>query len=93
MEELGYTDDEMSALPITVVQEVHRLGGGSVMMWAAISHAGKTALVHIPGNLTAQRYCDEILLVTHSPVVVKIAAVVVFGERVCLRRPKDAQLD
>jgi hypothetical protein len=61
MEELGYTDDEMSALPITVVQEVHRFGGGSVMMWAAISHTGKTALVHIPGNLTAQRYCDEIL--------------------------------
>ena len=31
------------------------------MMWAAILHTGKTALVHIPGNLTAQRYCDEIL--------------------------------
>jgi hypothetical protein len=37
MEELGYTDDEMSALPITVVQEVDKFGGGSVMMWAAIS--------------------------------------------------------
>jgi transposase len=31
------------------------------MMWAAISHTRKTALVHIPGNLTAQLYCDEIL--------------------------------
>jgi transposase len=31
------------------------------MMWAAISHTEKTTLVHIPGNLTAQRYCDEIL--------------------------------
>ena len=31
------------------------------MMWAAISHTGKTALVHIPENLTAHRYCDEIL--------------------------------
>ena len=61
MEELGYTDDEMSVLPITVVQEVDRFGGGSVMMWAVISHTGKTALVHIPWNLTAQRYCDEIL--------------------------------
>ena len=30
-------------------------------MWAAISYTGKTVLVHIPGNLTAQRYCDEIL--------------------------------
>jgi hypothetical protein len=43
------------------IQEVDRFGGGSVMMWAAISHTGKTALVHIPGNLTAQCYCDEIL--------------------------------
>jgi hypothetical protein len=33
----------------------------SVMMWAAMSRTGKTALVQIPGNLTAQRYCDEIL--------------------------------
>ena len=31
------------------------------MMWAAISHTGKTSLVHIPENLTAQRYCDEAL--------------------------------
>jgi hypothetical protein len=31
------------------------------MMWAAILHTGKTALVHIPGNLIAQRHCDEIL--------------------------------
>jgi hypothetical protein len=43
------------------IQEVDRFGGGSVMMWATISHTGKTALVHIPRNLTAQRYCDEIL--------------------------------
>jgi transposase len=31
------------------------------MLWAAISDTGNTALVNIPGNLTAQRYCDEIL--------------------------------
>lgn len=43
------------------IQEVDRFGGGSVMMWAAISHTGKTNLVHVNGNLTAQRYCDEIL--------------------------------
>jgi hypothetical protein len=30
-------------------------------MWAAISLTGKTALVYIPRNLTAQRYCGEIL--------------------------------
>ena len=29
------------------------------MMWAAMSRTGKTALVQIPENLTAQRYCDE----------------------------------
>lgn len=43
------------------IQEVDRFGGGSVMMWAAISHNGKTNLVLVNGNLTAQRYCDEIL--------------------------------
>ena len=43
------------------IREVDRFGGGSVMMWAAISHTGRTDLVHINGTLTAQRYCDEIL--------------------------------
>ena len=43
------------------IQEVDRLGGRIVIMWAAISHTGKTNLVHINENLTAQRYCDEIL--------------------------------
>jgi transposase len=31
------------------------------MMWAAISNDSKTELVHVPGNLTAVRYRDEIL--------------------------------
>ena len=35
--------------------------GGSVMMWGAISYARKTQLVHIPGNLSAARYIDEVL--------------------------------
>ena len=43
------------------VQEVDSFGGGSVMMWAAISNDRKTDLVHVPGNLTAVRYRDEIL--------------------------------
>ena len=43
------------------IQEVDRFGGGSVMVWGAISHTGRTALVHVNGTLTAQRYCDEIL--------------------------------
>jgi len=31
------------------------------MMWGAISYALKTQLVHIPGNLRAARYRDEVL--------------------------------
>ena len=31
------------------------------MMWGAISYARKTQLVHIPGNLSAARYRDEVL--------------------------------
>ena len=38
------------------VQEVDSFGGGSVMIWAAISNDRKTDLVHVPGNLTAVRY-------------------------------------
>jgi transposase len=43
------------------IQEVDSVGGGSVMMWAATSNDRKTDLVHVPGNLTAVRYRDEIL--------------------------------
>ena len=43
------------------VQEVDSFGGGSVMMWAAISNDRQIDLVHVPGNLTAVRYRDEII--------------------------------
>ena len=43
------------------VLEVDNFGGESVMMWGAISYARKTQLVHIPGNLNAARYRDEVL--------------------------------
>ena len=43
------------------VLEVDNFGGGSVMMWDAISYAQKTQMVHIPGNLSAARYSDEVL--------------------------------
>ena len=36
-------------------------GVGSVKMWAVISNDRKTDLVHVPGNLTAERYRDEIV--------------------------------
>ena len=32
-----------------------------VMIWGAIAYARKTQLVHIPGNLSAARYRDEVL--------------------------------
>jgi hypothetical protein len=31
------------------------------MMWNAISYAQKPQMVHIPGNLSAARYSDEVL--------------------------------
>lgn len=43
------------------VLEHDRFGGGSVMVWAGISHGLKTPLVIVNGNLTAVRYRDEIL--------------------------------
>jgi hypothetical protein len=43
------------------VLEVDNCGGGSVMMWSTISNDRKIDLVHVPGNLTAVRYRDEIL--------------------------------
>ena len=43
------------------VQQVDRFSGGSVMVWGAISHTGKSTLVHIQGTKTAQIYRDQIL--------------------------------
>jgi hypothetical protein len=43
------------------VLEVYNFGGGSVMMWGAISYARKTQLMHISCNLSAARYRDEVL--------------------------------
>ena len=40
------------------VLEVDNFGGGSVMMWGAISYAVK---LHIHGKLNATRYRDEVL--------------------------------
>ena len=38
------------------ILEVENFGGGSVMLWGAISYARKPQLVYIPGNLSAARY-------------------------------------
>ena len=44
------------------VEESDRFGGGSVMVWAGISHNHKTQLVVVRGTLNAQRYQDNILI-------------------------------
>jgi hypothetical protein len=46
---------------VSCIQDADRFGGGSVMMWGAISDTGKNELVQVNGTLRAQRYCDEIL--------------------------------
>lgn len=48
------------------VREVHPFGGGGVMVWGGICGQIKTQLVILRGNLTGQRYIDEVL----RPVVV-----------------------
>ena len=44
------------------VFERDRYGGGSVMVWGGISHGVKLPLIVVPGNLTAVRYRDDIVL-------------------------------
>ena len=43
------------------IREVDRWGGPSVMVWGGINTNFRTELVTIAGNLTAQRYVDEVL--------------------------------
>ena len=43
------------------VRQVDRYGGGSVMVWGAMSYNGRSDLVVVQGNLTANRYIDQIL--------------------------------
>ena len=61
--ELG--GDEGGRLDQDNVVERDHYGDGCMMVWAGIHHDGKTDLVRVPGNLTAQRYCDGII----EPVV------------------------
>ena len=49
------------------VVETDRFGGGSVLIWGGICAGRKTPIVFIAGNLTAQRYRDEVLDITLLP--------------------------
>ena len=50
------------------VLERDRFGGGSVMVWGAISSGFRSDLIIVNGTLTARRYIDEIL----APVLVPL---------------------
>lgn len=47
-------------------QEVHPYQGGTIMVWAGIRLGGRTDLVSIRGNLTAEQYMREVV----HPVVI-----------------------
>ena len=44
-------------------------GGGSIMVWGAITAQGKSQLIIAAGNLTGQRYIDEILTPVAIPYI------------------------
>lgn len=51
------------------VAERDRFGGGSIMVWGAINHDFRSDLVLIQGNLTAQRYINEVLALVLVPLL------------------------
>ena len=62
------------------VREPDRYGGGSVMVWAAITTHGRTYLQFIDGNLPAQRYVDEIMRPMVLPFLGQIGRGAVFQD-------------
>lgn len=42
-------------------QEVHPYQGGTIMVWAGIRLGGRTDLVWVRGNMTAERYVQQVL--------------------------------
>ena len=51
------------------VRQVDRFGGGSVMVWGAMSYNHRSDLVIIRGNLTAQRYINDVLQPHLLPII------------------------
>jgi len=53
------------------VHECDRFGGGGVMVWAGITHCGRTELKIVEGRLTGLRYRDEILQPIVQPFIAR----------------------
>ena len=51
------------------VVERDRFGGGSVMVWGSINHNFRSPLIIVNGNLTAQRYINEIVQPVVTPML------------------------
>ena len=51
------------------VREVDRFGGGSVMVWGAITYTTRSDLVVVQGNLTANRYMNQVLQPHLLPII------------------------
>lgn len=57
------------------VDEAPPHGGGSIMVWGAINNAGRSQLVRVQGNMTAQRYVQDIVQPHVFPLMVAPRAV------------------
>ena len=51
------------------IRQMDRFGGGSVMVWGAISYNHRSELVVVQGNLTANRYIEQILHPHLRPII------------------------
>ena len=72
------------------VRQADRWGGGSIMVWGGISWRHKTPLVVVGGNLTVQRYIDDVLTPTLVPFMRINPDVTLFQQDIA--RPHSARL-
>jgi hypothetical protein len=57
------------------VDEAPPHGGGSIMVWGAINNTGRSQLVRVQGNMTAQQYVQDIVQPHVLPLMVAPRAV------------------
>ena len=62
------------------VKELDRYGGGSVMVWAAVTMHRRTPLRFIAGNLNLQRYVDDVMRPMVLPFLRQIGQGAVFQD-------------